>query len=70
MGYFIIYIVGGFNLLFYNNLKSICYDFKRDCLYIGIYMGGFFWFDCKIGCFYNYFNYFMKGFKEFNDVIF
>lgn len=69
-GHFTTYTAGGPNSLPHNNLKSICYDPKRDCLYIGTHMGGLSRFDRKTGRFYNYLNHSTKGLKEPNDVIF
>jgi ligand-binding sensor domain-containing protein len=69
-GHFTTYTAGGPNSLPHNNLKSICYDPKRDCLYIGTHMGGLSRFYRKTGRFYNYLNHSTKGLKEPNDVIF
>ncbi|MEG0887928.1 MULTISPECIES: hybrid sensor histidine kinase/response regulator transcription factor [Bacteroides] len=45
---------GGKNTLPHNNVKSICYDSKRDYLYIGTYLGGLSRYDIKKKTFYNY----------------
>lgn len=45
---------GGKNALPHNNVKSICYDSKRDYLYIGTYLGGLSRYDRKKKTFYNY----------------
>ena len=47
---------GGENALPHNNIKSICYDEKRECLYIGTYLGGLSKYDIRTGRFHNYFN--------------
>ena len=35
-------------------MKSICYDEKKNCLYIGTYLGGLSRYDLNTGRFYNY----------------
>lgn len=47
---------GGGNALPHNNVKSVCYDPKRNCLYIGTYLGGLSRYDLKTKSFHNYLN--------------
>lgn len=59
----------------HNNLKSICYDAKRDFLYIGTHMGGLSRYDRRTGKFYNYLHTSSTGTSSTgtsvpNDVIF
>lgn len=42
------------NSISHNNVKSICYDEKKNCLYIGTYLGGLSRYDLNTGRFYNY----------------
>ena len=51
---FTTYKSGGNNSIAHNNLKSICYDSKRDALYIGTYLGGLSKYDLKKKTFFNY----------------
>ena len=44
----------GKNSLPHNNVKSISYDEKNDCLYIGTYLGGLSRYDMRTGQFHNY----------------
>lgn len=70
-GKFTSYTAGSGNSLPHNNLKSICYDSKRDQLYIGTHMGGLSRYDRKSKQFYNYLNYTSPGNEKApNDVIF
>lgn len=64
------YTAGGANSFPYNNLKSICYDAKRDYLYIGTHMGGLSRYDRKNKSFQNYLKRWHKGARVPNDVIF
>lgn len=48
------FTAGGKNSIPHNNVKSICYDEKKDCLYIGTYLGGLSRYDLNTGHFYNY----------------
>ncbi len=48
------FTAGGRNSIPHNNVKSICYDEKKDCLYIGTYLGGLSRYDLNTGHFYNY----------------
>lgn len=48
------FTAGGKNSIPHNNVKSICYDEKKDCLYIGTYLGGLSRYDLNTGRFYNY----------------
>lgn len=52
-GHFKTYTAGKGSLP-HNNLKSICYDAKRDYLYIGTHMGGLSRYDRRRGVFHNY----------------
>lgn len=54
----------------HNNLKTICYDAKRDRLYIGTHMGGLSRYDRRTGQFYNYLDHRRQEAKAPNDVIF
>lgn len=69
-GTFSYFTAGGSNALLHNNVKSICYDKKRDQIYIGTYTGGLSRYDRKTGKFYNYLNDFNQKGKGPNDVIF
>ena len=70
-GKFTTYTAGDTNSVPHNNLKSICYDPKRDQIYIGTHLGGLSRYDRKTGRFYNYLNYTPPGSKTApNDVIF
>lgn len=53
-GKFIRFVAGGGNSLLHNNLRSICYDPKRDCLYIGTHEGGLSKYDRRKKIFRNY----------------
>lgn len=64
------YTAGGGNRLPHNNLKSICYDSKREVLYIGTHLGGLCRYDLKTKTFYNYLKMGYKGGKGPNDVVF
>lgn len=64
------YTAGDGNRLPHNNLKSICYDSKRDVLYIGTHLGGLCRYDLKTKRFYNYLKAGYKGGKGPNDVVF
>lgn len=48
------FTAGGKNSISHNNVKSICYDEKKNCLYIGTYLGGLSRYDLNTGRFYNY----------------
>lgn len=48
------FTAGGNNSIPHNNIKSICYDEKNNCLYIGTYLGGLSRYDIQTGRFYNY----------------
>ncbi|MEG2331179.1 MAG: two-component regulator propeller domain-containing protein [Bacteroides sp.] len=54
----------------HNNLKSICYDAKRDYLYIGTHMGGLSRYDRRRGLFHNYLYDSPANGPAPNDVIF
>lgn len=58
------FIAGGSNSIPHNNVKSICYDEKRNCLYIGTYLGGLSRYDLNTGRFHNYW----KGEKNSSDM--
>lgn len=45
---------GGPNSIAHNNIKSICYDYEKDCLYIGTHLGGLSRYDIRNKVFYNY----------------
>lgn len=62
--------VAGKGSLPHNNLKSICYDAKRDYLYIGTHMGGLSRYDRRTGLFHNYLHDSPTGGPAPNDVIF
>ena len=42
------------NSIPHNNIKSICYDRKNDCLYIGTHLGGLSRYDIRHNRFHNY----------------
>lgn len=42
------------NSILHNNVKSMAYDYERDCVYIGTYTGGLSKYDRKTKLFYNY----------------
>ena len=44
----------GPNSITHNNIKSICYDREKDCLYIGTHLGGLSRYDIRSKRFYNY----------------
>lgn len=67
---FTYYMSGGSNSLPHNNVKSICYDPKRDVLYIGTYTGGLSRYDRKTGTFHNYLNEYNVNGMGPNNVIF
>ncbi len=48
------FTAGGKNSIPHNNVKSICYDEERNCLYIGTYLGGLSRYDLNTSRFYNY----------------
>lgn len=48
------FTAGKGNALPHNNIKSICYDEKRNCLYIGTYLGGLSQYNLNTGRFHNY----------------
>lgn len=67
---FTYYTAGGRQALPHNNTKSICYDRKRDFIYVGTYTGGLSRYDRKTGTFYNYLEHYQQTGKGPNDVIF
>ncbi|WP_390601994.1 ATP-binding protein [Bacteroides sp. f07] len=48
------FTAGGKNSIPHNNVKSICYDEEKNCLYIGTYLGGLSRYDLNTSRFYNY----------------
>lgn len=50
------FTAGSGNALPHNNIKSICYDEKNECLYIGTYLGGLSRYDIHSGRFHNYYD--------------
>lgn len=48
------FVAGTGNALLHNNLRSICYDPKRDCLYIGTHEGGLSKYDRRKKTFHHY----------------
>lgn len=62
------FLAGGKNTLPHNNLRSVCYDPVRDCLYIGTHLGGLSRYDRKSKQFYNYKDY-AAGKEEYPDLI-
>lgn len=64
------FVAGEGNALPHNNLKSISYDRKRNCLYIGTYTGGLTRYDIQKGIFHNYLKEFERTKKGPNNIIF
>lgn len=62
------FLAGDKNALPHNNLRSICYDPVRDCLYIGTHLGGMSRYDRKSKLFYNYRDY-AAGKEVYPDLI-
>lgn len=63
-GTFVRYVASAHGLP-HNNLKTICYDKKRDLLYIGTHKGGLAYLDIQSGKFYDYEEHKKKGGTRF-----
>lgn len=60
---------GKANSLPHNNIKSIAYDPKNHCLYVGTHLGGLSRYDIRTGQFHNYLNE-QKGENAPNEIVF
>ncbi|MDE5678670.1 MAG: response regulator [Phocaeicola sp.] len=59
----------GANSLPHNNIKSIAYDEKNHCLYIGTYLGGLSRYDIRTGHFHNYLDM-QNGEEAPNEIVY
>lgn len=64
------FTASGNNSLPHNNIKSISYDEKNDCLYIGTYLGGLSRYDMRTGKFYNYLEGWKKEANAPNEIVY
>lgn len=60
---------GEANSLPHNNIKSLAYDEKSHCLYIGTHLGGLSRYDIRTGHFHNYLNE-QKGENAPNEIVY
>lgn len=64
------FTAGGSNSLPHNNIKSVCYDEKNNCLYIGTYLGGLSRYDIDAKRFHNYLKPGLPSLNMPNEVVF